>query len=296
VVGLVVLAVLDVVLVVAALDHVRPSAGSTANGDDPARGASRTGSAVPSSPTASASGPSRPGAVPEGPLLLAMAPDGALLRATLGGCTDDSDPQVAVSTDGGAKFRSLPVAPGLDGVMALDARGADDLALVGADADCTARLYSGGVDRRRWSVGSSEDEWFLVAGAADAVHAPGGPVETPCTPASLSTVGSVRLLCEDGPILGTADAGESWTTLGRLSDATAFAFEGPSRGFALTVRRNCPVAVVTTTDGGASWEFADCLDGETGRAIAARGDNVTALVDDAVFASEDGGGTWSKVG
>jgi hypothetical protein len=33
-----------------------------------------------------------------------MAPDGTLLRATLGGCTDDSDPQVAVSTDGGAKF------------------------------------------------------------------------------------------------------------------------------------------------------------------------------------------------
>jgi hypothetical protein len=184
----------------------------------------------------------------------------------------------------------------LDGVMALDARGADDLALVGADSNCTARLYSGSVDQRRWSVGPSGDEWYLMEGAADAVHAPGGSVETPCAPASLSTVGSVRLLCEDGPILGTADAGESWTTLGRLSDATAFAFEGPSRGYALQSRDNCAVAAMTTSDGGASWEFADCLEGESGRAIAARGDNVTALVDDAVFASEDGGATWSKIG
>ena len=180
--------------------------------------------------------------------------------------------------------------------MALDARAADDLRLVGADGECTARLYSGAADRLKWKVGSSAKEWHLVAGTVDGVHAPGGVVETPCAPASLSTVGAIRVLCDDGAVLGTADAGETWATLGRLSDATAFAFEGPSRGYALTVRRNCPVAVVTTSDGGASWEFAECLDGKDGRAIAARGDVVTALVDDAVWTSEDGAATWTKVG
>ena len=167
---------------------------------------------------------------------------------------------------------------------------------MGADADCSAWLYSGAAGRRNWTAERGDDEWHLVGGGADSVHAPDGVVETPCTPESLSTLNSVRLLCDSGAVLGTADAGKTWATLGRLSDATAFAFDGPSRGYALQTRKNCPVAAMTTSDGGASWEFADCLDGSTGRAVAARGDVVTALVDDAVWRSEDGAATWTKVG
>lgn len=298
IVGLVALAALDVFLVAAAIDHVRPE---PAPGSD--RGAPSAVESTPSSspsagdsPSASSSPSPRssPAEVPSGPLLLAQAPDGTLLRATLGGCTDDADPEVAVSTDQGATFRALPVAPDLDGVLAVEATGRRSLQLVGADATCTAQAYTGGARTRSWQSGPIGAEWHLMLSGADTVHSPDGVVETPCTPGALSTVGSVRLLCEDGRVLGTADAGQNWATLGRLPNATAFAFDGPNRGYALVTRQDCPTAVMTTTDGGASWTFADCLDGD-GRAIAARGDVVTALVDDQVLRSEDGAETWQEV-
>jgi photosystem II stability/assembly factor-like uncharacterized protein len=251
----------------------------------------------PSEPPSEAPSASRPATsgVPEGPLTLALAPDGTLLRATLGGCDADSDPSVAVSTNGGARFRKVPVADDLDAVMAVEADGRGDLVVVGADGDCTASAYAGAAPARTWQAGPAEPYWHLMFATTDAVHAPGGIVETPCTPQALSTVGAVRLLCEEGQVLGTSDGGESWVTLGRLDEATAFAFEGPSRGYALVSRGACPATVMTTSDGGASWQVSHCLDGAEGRAIAARGDAVTALVDDGVWRSEDAGATWTQV-
>ena len=294
--GLVLLAALDVVLVILALDHVRPS---SSDGRGRTRSTSEAPAAAPSATGSDAatraSSKSTTDPVPEGPLLLALAPDGTLLRATLGGCTDESSPQVAVSTDDGKTFVHRRVSAELNGVMGVRADGADDVRVVGADGDCTARSYEAAAASQRWQAGSSEETWYLTLGG-DMVHAPGGVVETPCTPQILSTVGAVRLLCSDGAVLGTADDGESWTTLGRLPDASALAFDGPSRGYALQTRKNCPAAAMTTDDGGASWEFADCLDGEASRAIAARGDVAVALVDDHVFRSEDGAATWTQVG
>jgi photosystem II stability/assembly factor-like uncharacterized protein len=121
-------------------------------------------------------------------------------------------------------------------------------------------------------------------------------VEVPCTPARLSAVVSVRLLCEGGSLLGTPDEGESWVALGRVDKASAFAFDSPAGGVALVEREQCAVAVATTTNGGAGWETTSCLEGSEGRAVAKRGDDVVAVVDDALWHSADRGETWERSG
>lgn len=291
--GLVVLATLDVVLVAAALNHVKQP--SNASEQAQAGLPPTSAESLSSTPSDRASGSAPVRAVPSGPLLLSQASDGTLLRATFGGCTDDSDPEVAVSNDQGRTFRAVSVARELKGVLAVEANARSDLRVVGADATCTARSYSGTSRTRAWQAGASETAWHLMLNGVETVHSPEGVVETPCTPVMLSTVGAVRLLCEDGAVLGTSDAGKTWAALGRLLNASAFAFDGPSRGYAIVTRSACPAAVITSYDGGASWTFSACLDGKVGRAIAARGEVVTALVDDDVFRSEDGAATWEQL-
>ena len=291
--ALVALTILDVVLIRLAFDHVdRP----TPTAVDPfPRAVAGPGEPEPSA----APEPSDPAApsVPRGPLLLALAPDGTVLRAATGDCADGIDPQVAVAQPGSSTFRVLPVAADLAAVLTVRADGRDDLAMVGAGAGCEVSAYEGSAGRRTWEAGPARDEWYLdVTQDPAAVHAPGGPVDIPCTPVALSTLDSVRVLCDGGAIVGTGDGGETWAALGRLRDATAMAFQGPGRGLALAVADDCPVAALLTENGGAAWETVSCLDGESGRAVALRGDAAVAVVDVALWRSADGGETWDRSG
>ena len=293
--GLVLLTILDVVLVTLAFRHVETPAPSEAEGATSATDGSR--SPAPSEPAGSgpadASGSVRLGpALPDGPLLLALAPDGTLLRASAAPCEDASDPQVAVAGPGARSFRPVTVAADLGAVWALEARGRDDLVVIGAGADCAPTSYRGGVRGRSWTTGSPSGAWYLDPGDDGSVHAPGGPVEVPCSPAALSTRGAIRLLCDDGTLLGTSDAGASWVPLGRVDRADAIAFDGPGRGLALASRRTCRATVLVTADGGAAWETAACLEGATGLAVALLGETAVAYVDDTLWRSTDGGKTW----
>lgn len=307
--ALVALTVLDVVLVKLAFDHAagpavpdgdpRPATGSRT----PGASASATASTSPTAtPTTSPGATGSPARVPaDGPALLALGTDGTVLRATTGGCgTDDPPAQVALARTGSGTFRAVPVAPGLEAVLAVQAERRDRLVVVGAASGCEVAAYRGGAGGGGWTAGPARGEWYLdpTAEGADTpvVHAPGGAVEVPCTPAALSTLGAVRVLCDDGALLGTSDGGSTWVALGRLEDASAVAFQGPGSGVALAPRDACPVTVLTTDDGGSSWETAACLDGQQGRAVALRDQSLVAVVDDTVWRSDDGGVTWGSPG
>jgi len=292
--ALVALTMLDVVLVKLAFEHVDGPVPAASDSFSSTRAA--PGSPEPTStrsPSADSAAPGMPG----GRLLLALAPDGTMLHAAVGGCRAGTTPQVAVTAPGSRTFRDVPVAEDLGGVLALRAEARDELVVVGADVECEVAEYRGGTGLRTWTAGPAEDEWHIdLDGGSPVVHAPGGPVEVPCAPVALSTLDAVRLLCDDGALVGTSDGGETWAALGRLEDADAVAFEGPGRGVALASRDDCPVTVLATENGGAGWETTGCLDGETGRAVALRAETVAAIVDDTLWRSDDGGRTWEPLG
>jgi photosystem II stability/assembly factor-like uncharacterized protein len=126
------------------------------------------------------------------------------------------------------------------------------------------------------------------------VTAPDGPRSTPCVPLALSTLDQsvVRVLCEEGQILGTDDGGDAWVALGRLPGAVDIRFLSTGDGYGLAKEADCPAAVMRTTDGGTSWERLVCLPGIKPRAVAAQGDLVAAQVGGRTYVSTDGGETW----
>ncbi len=156
--------------------------------------------------------------------------------------------------------------------------------LVGRDDDCKVARWTSTDAGRSWSqsIGSG-GSWYLAPSPTQrAVFAPGGRRPTPCVPTGISTIdaGVVRLLCEDGKILGTSDGGDSWVTLGRLDGAVSIRFTSPGDGVALAAQDGCPAAVMETSDGGTSWSRQTCLAGTEPLAVGAEGDIVAAQVGD----------------
>jgi len=300
--ALVALTVLDVVLIKLAFDHAAgPDTPSSTSSASAPSASSQAGSRAPRpSPAERTAGdgatdPPSESAVPGGTLLLALAADGTVLFGSAGGCQSAAGPQVVVVPPGSDGPRAVPVT-GLSTVLALQAERRDQLAIVGTDAGCEPVTYRGGAERRNWTAEPAQSEWYLdTTGDVPEVHAPGGPVEVPCTPASLSTLGAIRLLCDDGGLVGSADGGQTWATLGRLEESTAFAFQGPANGYALAEREDCAVTVLATVNGGAGWDTTACIDGRRGRAIAVRDESLVAVVDDALWRSTDAGATWAPL-
>jgi photosystem II stability/assembly factor-like uncharacterized protein len=290
-VALVAFVILDVVLVVLALRHTNDPAP-----DSSASQTSRAGESPGPGATSPGVHPSH-AALPAGPVYLAVAPDGTLLRATRGSCGPGAAPRVAVSTDGGAKFRRLQVDKSLRAVLAVRSESADDLSLVGADTDCDVHAYSGDAHSSSWDhTTGTQGRWHLQPNAKrSAVAAPSGPVDMPCTPISLTVVasGGPRVLCDTGTILGSADTGKTWVALGHLADAVAIEYVSPSHGYAAAPHGSCPAAVLETTDGGTSWSSLKCFRGSKPRSVAARGDMVAVQMGDVVHVSTDGGKSWS---
>jgi hypothetical protein len=218
-----------------------------------------------------------------------------VLRAVLGSCQTGELPEVSVSTDGGASFEPVAVHDDLGQVLGVEASERRTLRVAGLTADCEPVAYEGGAKKARWKrVPADEAEmWHLLPDAGEQLQAPGGEVETPCPVVSVTTVGSVRALCESGRIIGTADDGESWVALGDLPDAVAIAYVGPGIGYGLAAQPGCPAAVMSTGDGGVSWEQLECLGEAPPRDITAREEMIVAQVGDEVFRSEDGGESWT---
>lgn len=284
--ALVALAAVTVLLVVLAVEHTSTGAALPSQSIGPSTQPRKTGGASsPASPAASSA---------DGPALLALAGDRTLVTASPGAC-GGAAPVVRFSTDGGATFHRARTSEPVSSVLAVSADSADELGFVGTDRACDPQRFAGGTAAPKWDrMASTDTSWHLLPGDKDSVHTPGGPVPTPCRPVSLSPAAPVRVLCDGGRIIGSDDNGATWVALGRAPTARLVAFSGPGVGYAIARRPSCSNALLTTDDGGATWTTGHCFRGGRARALAvAAGSDVVALVDDQVWASHDGGDTWT---
>lgn len=296
--GLGVLVVLDVALVYLAFQHTAaPPAGNALAQPRASAEATETASAVnrTGGDAGRSSGKPGPPSVEPVETLISLAPDGTLVRATTGPCGPDAVPTVEISPDRGRTFEPATVATDLAAVLRVEAR-EDTVWLVGADTKCRVQTYTTQDGGETWEEDAgSAGAWHLPPDpATSGIHAPSGPVDTPCAPLSLAPVdaGVARVLCDGGTVLGTADGGASWVALGALDGAASIAYTSPGDGYALAKTDDCRAAVMGTHDGGASWEELKCFRRGTPLAVAADADLVAAQTGRMLHVSDDDGATW----
>jgi hypothetical protein len=289
---------LDIVLVSMSLRHASSVDPAPAPSVAPSRTSNPSASGAPgttSAPEESGSPGADPSAANDGPSYLDLSSDGVILKATRGDCDTSQAPVVSVSTKAGKTFRDRPV-DGLTEVLRVQVDTDGSLQVVGRTDECEVAQWTSQDAGKAWSRSDAAPAaWFLAPSPTQrAVFAPEGRRRTPCVPTSLSTIGVdvVRLLCDDGQVLGTSDGGSTWVTLGRLEGAVSVRFTTPGDGVALAVQDGCRAAVMETADGGTTWRRQACLAGDQPRAVGSSGDLVVAQVGDTVDVSTDGGETW----
>jgi hypothetical protein len=306
IVGLVLFIVADVVLVAMTFRHVAapPPVDTTVSQTPSAAGSassSPSGSSSPASPGGSSSGaPSaqatrRAPSTPAPVAFLSLGADGALLRTSRGNCPGAGRPDVTMAT-GTDQDPAARRVPGLRTVMAAQAVSRRDLVIVGLDRRCRAATYSSDDGGRTWTRSAGDaGQWHLPAGeTARFVVSPTGRRHTPCVPRSVAPIdaGAARVLCDDGAVLGTEDAGATWITLGVLAGAVDIRYTAPGTGIALAGVQSCRAAVMQTSDGGATWQRLACLAGRRPRAVAVQGSLMAAQVGRHLYVSTDAGSRW----
>ena len=201
----------DIGLVAVALNSVAPAPESAAT-------TAPAASAAPSpSPTPSPSVAPAPASVVPARMLEAVDASTAW-RATTGACPDAlALPELTV--DSGATFTATD-ATGPADIVALQSivAGSGDVAtFVGQSAlDCSplvARTFVAGANYGVFPEGL-DGAWYVDAANRAQIHRPGGLVPAPCASVvSLSArdAANAAVLCDDGTIVTTADAAETWS-------------------------------------------------------------------------------------
>ncbi len=295
--ALVAFVALDVVLATAAVRHAHAPVGVPSSAVAPSGqvGPATRGTSAPAAPSPVAASPSLAAQQPAtDPVYLAAGTTGGLIRATRGSCADRETPRVELAPSVAGKLRARAPREATE-VLRVQAEGASTFWLVGLDQACKPGLFRTEDGGASWSRLSAAAAWYLPADpAAKAVFSPKGRRKVPCAPTSLSTVdvGVIRLLCDDGRLLGTADMGATWVPLGHLDGAVAIRYVSPSDGFALAARDNCPAAVLATGDGGTSWKRVSCLGDGAPQAVAGDRDLLVAQVGGMLKVSTDRGKSW----
>jgi len=288
--GVVAFIVVDVVLIALAVRHV--DGGAAADRPGPAR-PSPDRSVSESPPSEAVEAEVRRGR----PLLMAAGAGEVVLRAQPGSC-DGEAARLSVSRDGGASFEDREIAAQV--LLRLDVTSLSDMWVAGLNADCEPTFYRSGDGGRSWeATAGTQGAWHLLPDGSDALHAPDGEVELPCTPVALSSVSFefAAAGCDAGDIVTTSDRGESWQPRGTVPGVVDLAFVGPQRGWAVSVATDCAAVVSGTSDGGRSWTEQACVSSDAGRARAmARTDGGDLLVQvaDRVYRSDDDGQTWQQ--
>ena len=231
-----------------------------------------------------------------------VATGGMVLRLTEGTCSGEGRPMLEVSADTGATFNevAVPVLDADDGtrgpvrtLLAARATSPTEIHVVAGDLACTARGFVTTDGGRTWTE-APYDDWFVDA-SRESVVGPDDAVEAGCTVRSLSVLSrqDLRVLCEDGTIRGTNDAGETWVVLGGLEDATAAALIAVFDGYGIASRPECASQVMRTDDAGASWTEVGCIDpAATVTNLTGPADALLAATETQTWSSSDGGLTW----
>jgi hypothetical protein len=171
-----------------------------------------------------------------------------------------------------------------------------NLVIVGLNRRCRVGVYTSGDGGRTWTRSAGDaGQWHLPADpTATYIVSPTGQRFTPCLPRAVSPLdpATARVLCDDGSILGTQDAGATWITLGALPDAVDVAYTDPGTGVALATVPKCRAAVLETSDGGATWRRLACLAGRRPRAVAGQDGLMAAQVGSHLYVSTNSGSRW----
>jgi hypothetical protein len=178
------------------------------------------------------------------------------------------------------------------GIQVVDA---DTVRVVGADRDCEVTAVASTDRGETWRARETAGFWSLLPGDETALVHASGNATVPCSATSVSGIdlGVARVLCEDGRVLGTADAGAEWVGLGLLASAESVSYASPAVGYGLVEDAACDgVQVRSTTDGGASWSDLHCAGLEGPWAISANDSFLLVAGADGHETSADAGETW----
>jgi photosystem II stability/assembly factor-like uncharacterized protein len=232
---------------------------------------------------------------PGGPQSLTIAADDAIFRVYGGSCDGKESPAITVSMDDGSEFDDVGLPEDMLAVFMLNAEDADTLDLVAAPQGCEPQRFVSTDGGETWEAAEGAEVWFR--GPREGVTAPVGVVEPGCTETltlSAPNPDTGRVFCASGVLVGSNDAGETWTRFGALDGVKAAAYVTARRGYALAPDGGCATGSYVTDNGGRTWTAVGCLDASPGRALAANRNIVAAIAGDVVYVSEDGGRTWTK--
>lgn len=231
----------------------------------------------------------------DSPARIADGRVGLLAHAPTGGtCRPDAAPaELVVVRDGRETTVTVPDLTLVTGIQVVDQQ---TVRVIGGDAECALAAMTSADRGETWQAVEAPGFWSLVPGDETGLVHASGSTGAPCTVVSVSGVdlGVARVLCDDGRVLGTADAGTEWVGLGELADAHAISFSSPAVGYAVVEDEDCDgAAVVRTASGGASWEQLACVELEGPWGISANDSLLLVAGADGHRRSTDAGESWS---
>lgn len=303
IIGIILFLAVDVLLVVLALRSTSPRDNGSASPSEPLPAASSPAATPTATPTPSATSAISPTA----PTRILTALDASVAwRATTGACPSAvASPEL--TTDGGGTWSvtDLTTTTGVLALQRIVVTDPDTATFLGAADDCTAdaaRTFVAGADFAA-APDQLDGTWYLAPVGGATVHAPGGDVAAPCASAisiAPSDDSQAGVLCGDGSVHLTADAGGTWTAV-EAPEGTV-ALTGTSDGVlvasvGLAQCAGVQLTTISLTDDSAplacveSSEPASDLVGST--AIDWTDDSIWIWVDDRLLISTDEGATWT---
>lgn len=220
-------------------------------------------------------------------------------RAVAGACPDGGA-AIELTDDGGRTWSEVDTPT--DELLRIEHPAVSDIWFVGAAGPGCQPAFSISENRgQSWSAPAPADgAWHLLTDPdADGVHAPGGVVDAPCAPGrTLAIEGATfdrgSVLCEDGEVFTTLNAGQQWVSDGATPGARALALVGDRPLVAAFPVEGCAgllVAPPGETTGA-------CVVGASpsGVGMSVNGTQAGFLqTADGLWVSSDGGTTWTPV-
>ena len=240
---------------------------------------------------------------------LALVDERTAFRGLTGACLGGAS--MERTTDGGGTWDAvdLPTQSLLD----IEAQSQVVLTIVGSDEDCTPGAWSSSDAGGEWNGPTpTGNAWVRIDGNTRELRAPSGEVKNPCVGPGrvvLEVEGmsetSAAVLCEEGVINRSDDAGATWVEVKSVPGAQALAWQDPQNGWVLVSGGGvCPAFQLNrTTDGGTTWSTGGCVgvEGDAGpqaaRPSLAYADLLAgmAVLGEATWTTADGGNNWVPV-
>jgi len=235
---------------------------------------------------------------------LARSDSFILFRVHRSDCSGETLPKVEMSTNAAEQFREVGLPVGEDdelairSVLAVDGTDADNLTLLGTDAECKKKGYESSDGGQSWKRADVEFDWY-IAPDDKSVTSPDRTSSPGCEPISLDPIDELnaKVVCKSGSLVGTINGGTSWAEVGKLSGMRASSFVGLRTGVAIAGTKDCKSQLFRSEDAGASWSSVECIDEKAeAQSLTGGAKQLFATDGNRTWISEDLGEKWSGVG